>query len=114
MKPEQTLNAETKHRRPSPHLAVAEVHALDCWKALERHANGPSLCGCYRHHIAGHIVVHKSCQVGEACAEEYEIASRRVREIVFSLEAGDFEPRDPSGEMTPEDLEAMGQQRLIP
>lgn len=102
MQPVPNLNKSTGR------LDVAEAHALACWAALERHVTpmaghkGAKWCGCYKHEIAGHIVVHKSCEVGEACAEEYEIASRRVREIkaesilgfVFpddsGLEAGDM------------------------
>lgn len=85
-------------------LAIAEAHAVACWAALERHVHTstwgakrydlPPRCGCYKHDQAGHIVIQKSCEVGEACAEEYEIASRRVREIQAeqsTLEQGDFE-----------------------
>src|SRR4030066_153559 len=61
-----------------------EEHALSCWAALEKHVTQPDLfsqrCGCYRHSVAGHIVIFKGCEVGDMLAEEYEIASRRVRE----------------------------------
>jgi hypothetical protein len=96
MKPESKLNAPTAAQN-------AEQHALSCWAALERHVQTPqspngflgARCGCYKHSIAGHIVVHKSCALGDALAEEYEIASRRVREasshkVVQALEAGDM------------------------
>jgi hypothetical protein len=96
MKPESKLNAPTAAQN-------AEQHALSCWAALERHVQTPqspngflgARCGCYKHSIAGHIVVHKSCALGDALAEEYEIASRRVREasshkVIQALESGDM------------------------
>lgn len=97
MQPEQPLNKLTP-TDCNGLLAVAEAHALACWAALERHIQSKNLyrdrqrCGCYKHDYAGHIVVVKTCDVGEACAEEYEIASRRVREIkaAAGLEAGDM------------------------
>ena len=84
------------------HLAVAEAQALECWEDLERHIRSKNLyreqqrCGCYRHDLAGHIVIYKNCEVGEACAEQYEVASRRVREMtvtyeIIGLEHGDME-----------------------
>ena len=103
MRPEQTLNKLTP-TDCNGLLAVAEAHALACWAALERHAqfhpNCPGTrrsaprCGCYKHDQAGHIVIHKSCEVGEACAEEYEIASRRVREITLATEQKELELGD--------------------
>jgi len=92
MKHESKLNAPTAAQN-------AEQHALSCWAALEKHVSQPDLlaprCGCYKHSMAGHIVVHKSCALGDALAEEYEIASRRVREasshkVIQALEAGDM------------------------
>lgn len=74
-----------------------EQHAVACWAALERHVaptHVGSRCGCYQHSIARHIVILKSCEVGEALAEEYEIASRRVREISFSTEQRELELGD--------------------
>lgn len=90
MQTEHSLNATAQ---------TPEQHAVACWAALERHVaptQAGSRCGCYQHSIARHIVILKSCEVGEALAEEYEIASRRVREITsaseqLGLESGDME-----------------------
>ena len=106
MKPESKLNGTAQS---------LEQHALSCWAALEKHVQTPqspngflgARCGCYRHSIAGHIVVHKSCAIGDALAEEYEIASRRVREasshkVIQALEAGDM-----GSTLDPADMETL-------
>ena len=96
------MSAKLNEPKSTGYLAVAEAHALACWAVMEIHvalaarAGGSRRCGCYRHDLAGHIVIYKNCEVGEACAEQYEIASRRVREMtvtyeIIGLEHGDME-----------------------
>ena len=83
---------------PPGKVANAESHARACWAALERHAAACRAgCSCG---FDGHVVLGR-CDVGMACAEEYEIASRRVRELRTKasarLEYGDLGPA-PAGE----------------
>jgi hypothetical protein len=68
---------------PTGHIAVAEAHARACFDALERHCAGHQLprCGCYRQPEQAHMVISDSCDIGQVLREEYEIASRRVREL---------------------------------
>lgn len=103
MKPEQTMNEPTT---PPGKIANAESHARACWDALYRHAlycvNG-SRCGCCAD--GSNVTVATDCEVGQVCREEYEIASRRVRELrakaAAKLADGDFEhawPQDATRE----------------
>lgn len=88
-----TPNHKNEHTAQS-----LEQHAVSCWLAIEKHVDGSPRCGCYQHSITRHIVILKSCDVGESLAEEYLIASRRVREIQAeqsTLEQGDFDPDVP-------------------
>lgn len=94
---ESTENAvESSPNQPaaSGRLEIAEKHAKACWAVLERHVGEPRCqYGCYKHEQAGHVVIVRACEVGDACREEYEIASRRVREIQAAqceLEPGDM------------------------
>ena len=63
------------------HIAAAEAHAKACFEALERHCGGHQFprCGCL--HDAMVLVVAEGCELGQVLKEEYEIASRRVREL---------------------------------
>ncbi len=93
-------------------LRVAEEHARKCWQQLVEHAQG-GRCTC---HLGAHGSVHvlNACYTGRMLQGEYFTAAERVRELSpppqSKLEAGDFDGRDPS----PQELEALGQQRLLP
>lgn len=67
----------------SGHITSAETHAKACFEALERHCGGHQFprCGCFRQPIQDRCVVAESCEIGQVLKEEYEIASRRVREL---------------------------------
>lgn len=92
MNTEHKLNAISKSLyalgQYAGRLATAESHSIACWAALERHVASPyRRCGCAKHDLTGHASIHQNCDVGQACAEEYEIASRRVREMQVSQAA---------------------------
>lgn len=65
------------------HIATAEAHAKACYEALERHCGGRDtpICGCFIDRRGGRCVVAEGCELGQVLKEEYEIASRRVREL---------------------------------
>jgi hypothetical protein len=92
------MNSEQSLNKPTGRLAVATAHAVACWHSLERHAS-KCQAGCAMSFDGAFTL--GQCEIGAACAEEYQIASRRVREMQTTarLEAGDMGSTLPIGEV---------------
>ena len=74
MKSEQSLNETAQ----SP----AE-HARSCWRQLTTHCHA-NRCNCHLG-IYGSVHIIAGCETGRMLAEEYEIATQRVRDL-FQIE----------------------------
>src|SRR5574343_1726823 len=93
MNPEPNLNSQPPS---AAQIHVAEQWAVARWAALERHCyttRHGRLCACRME--SGVVAdIDPRCETGKMLLEEYEISSRRVRELqaAAKLEAGDYEP----------------------
>jgi hypothetical protein len=87
------MSASVPATNATGRIAVAESHARACFDALERHCAGHQLprCGCYRQPEQARMVIADSCDIGQVLREEYEIASRRVRELREAARVQDFD-----------------------